>query len=89
MLTLNVASAVSVFSSYTFASYNSSPAVGVAVSASSPTSVRVMYQQWRHQEQNDWFYLYAINSNAAGSLGQPVWDYRPADGTQPWRARRR
>jgi len=75
VLTLNVASAVQVVASYTFASYNASTAVGVAVPASSPTSVRVMYQQWRHDQQNDWFYLYAINSNAAGSLGQPVWDY--------------
>lgn len=76
VLTLNVASSVQVVSSYTFASYNaSSPAGATAQLGSVPTSVRVMYQQWRHDQQNDWFYLYAINSAAAGSLAAPVWDY--------------
>jgi len=32
-----------------------------------------MYQQWRHLQQNDWFYVYA--QNGATSVTNPVWDY--------------
>src|SRR5688500_4759013 len=62
-LNLNVASTEQVIASYTFASTPifASAAAGVATPVNN-TTIRVMYQQWRHLQQNDWFYLYAVNS---------------------------
>lgn len=68
-LSLNVGAAETAVSSYSF----TSTGLGTAA-ASAPSPIRVMYQQWRHDQQNDWFYLYAVNS-AAGSASAPVFDY--------------
>lgn len=74
-LSLRPASAVTLTTQYTFASYvPASVAAGVAFT-SGPTNLRVMYQQYRHDQQNDWFYVYAINSGGAGANGVPTWDY--------------
>jgi len=71
-LTLNVASLETVISSYTFASSAGSIS---AANTGTGTTIRVMYQQWRHLQQNDWFYLYAVNSATLGSQATPVFDY--------------
>jgi len=40
------------------------------------STIRTMYQQWRHDQQNDWFYLYASNVNAVASFtGVPTFAY--------------
>ncbi len=62
---------------YTFASPVQN-AQSVAGLASAPTSIRYMWQQWRHDQSNDWFYLYARNDNgaeAASISGAPRWSF--------------
>jgi len=70
---LTPGSSSGVTTNYSFASYT---AAGGA--ASQPTSIRYMWQQWRHASQNDWFYLYAQNTNnatAASISGAPTWSF--------------
>jgi len=65
--TLNVASTANVIAS--FAANNVSSQTGVV----SNTNIRTMYQQWRHNQQNDWFYVYA--QNGATSITSATWDF--------------
>jgi hypothetical protein len=64
-----------VTTNYTYASYTAVPG---GAAASAPTSIRIMWQQWRHDTQNEWFYLYARNTNnatAASISGSPMWSF--------------
>ncbi len=65
-------STTTVTTNYTFASYVSL----LPAQVSSPTSIRYMWQQWRHDTQNEWIYFYANNTNnatAASISGAPMW----------------
>jgi hypothetical protein len=52
--------------------------------AALPSSIiRVMYQQWRQDQQNDWFYLYAAKTAGIDALTAPTWNiyyYTPGRG---------
>jgi hypothetical protein len=74
LLTLNVTSAETVITSYTFPSTNTTTGnTAQGIGSSAATSIRTMYQQWRHPAQNDWFYLYAQNTSTSSTT--PIWDY--------------
>jgi hypothetical protein len=66
---LLVTSTAQVIASYT--ANNVSVVQGTGTST--VTNIRTMYQQWRHEQQNDWFYVYA--QNGATSVTTPTWDY--------------
>jgi hypothetical protein len=55
----------------------------LATSATPSSIIKTMYQQWRHDQQNDWFYLYAtkVNSNANALSTFAFFYYVPGRGS--------
>jgi len=55
----------------------------LATSATPVSVIRTMYQQWRHDAQNDWFYLYAqkVNPGVLATSTFAIFYYVPGRGS--------